>query len=95
VINNPKTARIIAAIVIAMMVLTLAAALFGCSATNNSSSDSKATATNTSETRTSASKDPYSGLTLVAVEHLPQEAQQSSKLVAKGGAEADGGLADE
>jgi ribonuclease T1 len=29
VINNPKTARIIAAIVIAMMVLTLAAALFG------------------------------------------------------------------
>jgi ribonuclease T1 len=29
VINNPKTARIIAAIVISMMVLTLAAALFG------------------------------------------------------------------
>jgi hypothetical protein len=29
VINNPKTVRIIAAIVIAMMVLTLAAALFG------------------------------------------------------------------
>jgi ribonuclease T1 len=29
VINNPKTARIIAAIVIAMMVLTLAATLFG------------------------------------------------------------------
>jgi hypothetical protein len=29
VINNPKTARIIAAIVIAMMVLTLASALFG------------------------------------------------------------------
>jgi hypothetical protein len=29
VINNPKTARIIAAIVVAVMVLTLAAALFG------------------------------------------------------------------
>jgi ribonuclease T1 len=29
VINNPKTARILAAIVIAMMVLTLAASLFG------------------------------------------------------------------
>jgi hypothetical protein len=29
VINNPKTARIIAAIVIATMLLTLAAALFG------------------------------------------------------------------
>jgi hypothetical protein len=28
-INNPKTARIIAAIVVATMVLTLAAALFG------------------------------------------------------------------
>ena len=32
VINNPKVARIIAAVVIAMLVITLAASLFGCSA---------------------------------------------------------------
>ena len=31
-INNPKTARIIAVVVIAMLVITLAATLFGCSA---------------------------------------------------------------
>jgi ribonuclease T1 len=31
VINNPKTARIIAAVVIAMLVITLAASLIGCS----------------------------------------------------------------
>ncbi|MER7249925.1 ribonuclease [Kribbella sp. NPDC000426] len=31
-INNPKAARIIAAVVIAMLVITLAASLFGCSA---------------------------------------------------------------
>jgi ribonuclease T1 len=29
VINNPKTARIIAVVVIAMLVITLAASLFG------------------------------------------------------------------
>jgi ribonuclease T1 len=92
VINNPKTARIIAAIVVAVMVLTLAAALFGCSATNTSSSSSQ---TRTSETRIGAGKYPDSGLTLLAVGNLPQEAQQTLKLVAKGApfrrVEADGG----
>jgi len=67
-INNPKTARIIATIVIVMMVLTLAAALFGCSATTSSSStsDTNASGTRTSETRTSAGKDPYSGVAVEA-----------------------------
>ncbi|TDO49798.1 hypothetical protein EV643_10525 [Kribbella sp. VKM Ac-2527] len=35
-INNPKMARIIAAVVIAAMVITLAAALFGCAAEEKS-----------------------------------------------------------
>ena len=30
-INNPKTARIVAAVLIAMLIITLAASLFGCS----------------------------------------------------------------
>ena len=34
-INNPKTARIIAAVVIAMLVITLAASLIGCSSDKN------------------------------------------------------------
>jgi ribonuclease T1 len=32
VIGNPKIARVVAVVVIAMLVITLAAALFGCSA---------------------------------------------------------------
>jgi ribonuclease T1 len=32
VINNPKAARIVAVVVIAMLVVTLAASLFGCAA---------------------------------------------------------------
>ncbi|TCO51936.1 ribonuclease T1 [Kribbella antiqua] len=38
-INNPKAARIIAAVVIAMLVITLAASLFGCSAAKPNSTD--------------------------------------------------------
>jgi ribonuclease T1 len=68
VINNPKAARIIAAVVIAMLVITLAASLFGCSAA-----------------KPSASTDPASGLTIVAVADLPSEAQQTLKLIDQGG----------
>jgi len=32
VINNPRTARVVAVVVIAMLVITLAASLFGCTA---------------------------------------------------------------
>jgi ribonuclease T1 len=70
VINNPKTARIIAAVVVAMLVITLAASLFGCSA-------DKATG--------QPQKDPESGLVLVAVVDLPKEAQQTLTLIDKGG----------
>ena len=69
-INNPKAARIVAAVVIAMLVITLAASLFGCSASKPAS-----------ESRT----DPTSGLTLVAAADLPQEAQQTLKLIDEGG----------
>jgi len=69
-INNPKTARIIAAVVIAMLVITLAASLIGCS------SNQKAAA---------PEKDSASGLTFVAVADLPKEAQQTLQLIDKGG----------
>jgi ribonuclease T1 len=69
-INNQKTARIIAAVVIAMLVITLAASLFGCSS---------------DKTTGSAQKDPDSGLVFVAVADLPKEAQQTLKLIDKGG----------
>ncbi|TCM50407.1 hypothetical protein EV648_102451 [Kribbella sp. VKM Ac-2568] len=59
--NNPKVARIIAAVVIAMLVITLAAALFGCSASKPATS--------------APSTDPDSGLVVVAVAGLPNEAQ--------------------
>jgi ribonuclease T1 len=39
VINNPKAARIVAVVVIAMLVITLAASLLGCSAAKSSSTD--------------------------------------------------------
>lgn len=69
-INNPKTARIIAAVVIAMLVITLAASLIGCSS---------------DKTAAQPQKDPESGLTFVAVADLPKEAQQTLKLIDKGG----------
>jgi ribonuclease T1 len=70
VINNQKTAKIVAVVVIAMMVITLAASLFGCSA------DTK---------KSSAGTDPTSGLKYVAVADLPQEAQNTLKLIDQGG----------
>jgi ribonuclease T1 len=71
VINNPKAARIVAVVVIAMLVITLAASLFGCAAdtTKKASSD----------------VDPESGLKIVAVADLPQEAQNTLKLIDQGG----------
>ncbi|WP_328322554.1 ribonuclease [Kribbella sp. NBC_00382] len=71
-INNPRTARIIAAVVVAMLVITLAASLFGCS-----SSDSA--------TKEKLSKDPVSGLMFVSSADLPKEAQQTLALIDKGG----------
>jgi ribonuclease T1 len=70
VINNPKAARIVAVVVIAMLVLTLAASLFGCAAT-------KPVAT--------AGTDPESGLTVVAAADLPAEARDTLKLIDQGG----------
>jgi ribonuclease T1 len=70
VINNPKAARIIAVVVIAMLVITLAASLFGCAAEKQSASDSL---------------DPESGLKVVAVTDLPKEAQDTLKLIDQGG----------
>jgi ribonuclease T1 len=67
VINNPKTARIVAAVLIAMLIITLAASLFGCSPEKT------------------ASKDPVSGLTFVAVADLPKEGQQTLELIDRGG----------
>ncbi|HET6986548.1 MAG TPA: ribonuclease [Kribbella sp.] len=69
-INNPKTARIIAVVVIAMLVITLAASLFGCAAVKPSASDTV---------------DAESGLKIVAVAELPQEAQDTLKLIDQGG----------
>ncbi|GAA2790637.1 ribonuclease domain-containing protein [Kribbella solani] len=68
-INNPKAARIVAAVVVAMLVITLAASLFGCSA----------------DPKTSADVDPESGLKVVAVKDLPKEAQSTLKLIDQGG----------
>jgi len=70
VINNPKTARIVAVVVIAMLVITLAASLFGCAA------DQKAASNDV---------DPDSGLKIVAVADLPAEAQDTLKLIDQGG----------
>ncbi|WP_328998811.1 ribonuclease [Kribbella sp. NBC_00709] len=68
-INNPKAARIVAAVVIAMMVITLAASLFGCSA----------------DQKTAGEVDQESGLKIVAVADLPKEAQDTLKLIDQGG----------
>jgi ribonuclease T1 len=70
VIKNPKTARIIAVVVIAMLVITLAASLFGCAAAKPAAS---------------AGTDPESGLRIVAVADLPKEAQDTVKLIDQGG----------
>ncbi|TWD83448.1 ribonuclease T1 [Kribbella amoyensis] len=70
-INNPKTARIIAVVVIAMLVITLAASLFGCAAADKGSGAS--------------GKDPDSGLTYVAAADLPSEARQTLELIDQGG----------
>ncbi|MEV4261984.1 ribonuclease [Kribbella sp. NPDC049584] len=68
-INNPKAARIVAAVVVAMLVITLAASLFGCAA----------------DTKASNGVDLESGLKIVAVADLPKEAQDTLKLIDQGG----------
>ncbi|MFD7156889.1 ribonuclease domain-containing protein [Kribbella sp. NPDC059898] len=70
-IGNQKTARIVAVVVIAMLVITLAASLFGCAAKT--------------KTSTSGGTDPASGLTYVAVADLPKEARDTLKLIDQGG----------
>jgi ribonuclease T1 len=70
VIGNPKVARIIAAILVAMLVITLAASLFGCSPQDDS-------------LHTEA--DPDSGLVLVSVSDLPAEVRSTLELIATGG----------
>jgi len=70
-VTNPKTVRIVAVVVIAMMVITLAASLFGCAPEQKPSS--------------APSVDPVSGLRFVAVSELPKEAQDTLKLIDKGG----------
>lgn len=70
-INNQKTARIVAIVVIAMLVITLAASLFGCSAST--------------KTKSSSDVDAVSGLKIVAVAAMPKEAQDTLKLIDQGG----------
>ena len=70
--NNPKAARIVAAVVVAMLVITLAASLFGCGPSGSASSGEP-------------SKDPDSGLAFVAVDDLPKEARQTLALIDQGG----------
>jgi ribonuclease T1 len=70
VINNPKAARIVAVVVIAMLVITLAASLFGCAA---------------GKAGQKADVDAESGLRIVATADLPKEAQDTLKLIDKGG----------
>jgi ribonuclease T1 len=79
--NNPRTARIIAAVVIAMMVITLAASLLGCSASGSGT----ATQTQTQTTQSRQTKDPVSGLAYLPVAGLPKEARQTLELIDKGG----------
>ncbi|MFB6722805.1 ribonuclease domain-containing protein [Kribbella sp. NPDC056345] len=69
--TNPKTVRIVAIVLIAMLVITLAASLFGCAPAKTPSS--------------TPSVDPVSGLRFVAVTELPKEAQDTLKLIDKGG----------
>ncbi|ADB31916.1 guanine-specific ribonuclease N1 and T1 [Kribbella flavida DSM 17836] len=74
-INNPKIARIVAAVVVAMLVITLAASLFGCGASGQASTRSAAP----------PAKDPVSGLAFVAAADLPAEARETLKLIDQGG----------
>jgi ribonuclease T1 len=67
---SPKTTRIVAVVVIAMLVLTLAASLIGCAPDKQSGS---------------ADVDPESGLRYVAVADLPKEARDTLKLIDQGG----------
>ncbi|MEU8226532.1 ribonuclease [Kribbella sp. NPDC048915] len=69
-INNPKAARIVAIVVIAMLVITLAASLFGCAA---------------GTARKTADVDAESGLPIVAAADLPKEARDTLALIAAGG----------
>ncbi|WP_020390335.1 ribonuclease domain-containing protein [Kribbella catacumbae] len=70
-LNNPKAARIVAAVLIAMLVITLAASLFGCGASKPAAA--------------APTKDPVSGLAYVPVADLPKEARQTLELIGKGG----------
>ena len=69
-INNPKAARIVAVVVIAMLVITLAASLFGCAA---------------AKPAVTSGTDPDSGLTFVATVDLPAEARDTLTLIDQGG----------
>ncbi|MET9272769.1 ribonuclease [Kribbella sp. NPDC003557] len=69
-INNPKAARIVAVVVIAMLVITLAASLFGCAAGR---ADEK------------TGVDAESGLRIVGTADLPKEAQDTLQLIDRGG----------
>ncbi len=69
--NNPKAARIVAAVLIAMLVITLAASLIGCGVSKPAEA--------------APTKDPVSGLAYVPVADLPQEARKTLELIDKGG----------
>jgi ribonuclease T1 len=69
-INNTRAVRIIAAVLIAMLVITMAAALFGCSSATG---------------RTGTEVDPESGLAWVEPSELPDEANDTLALIASGG----------
>jgi ribonuclease T1 len=58
--------------VVAMMVITLAASLLGCSASGTATDDKP-------------TKDPVSGLAYLPVAGLPKEARQTLELIDKGG----------
>lgn len=67
---SSKTTRIVAVVVIAMQVLTLAASLIGCAPAKQAGS---------------TDVDPESGLRYVAVADLPEEARDTLKLIDRGG----------
>jgi ribonuclease T1 len=69
-INNPRMVRLVAAVLIVMLVVTMAAALFGCGAATD---------------REGTEVDPESGLAWVAPADLPEEANDTLALIAGGG----------
>lgn len=69
-INNPRMVRIIAAVLIAMLVITMAAALLGCTAATG---------------RTGTEIDQQSGLAWVEPADLPDEANDTLSAIASGG----------